>query len=455
MSERLVLPLLVGAVSAAVIGAGVLVYQAVLGDPGGRTWTAEFTNARGLVTGNDVRDDGAVVGRVTSIGLSLRGTALVRFQLSDRAAAPRADAVAAIEPADLLGDNYLSLSPGSAHAPLPGDIPADRTVDAPRLDELLDSFQPDVRDGLQELLLEGGLALDQRGGSLARATVALRPALQAAGGVLDELNTQDGSLARLIPAAERAAAQLSSRSPDLGPLLDDLSRTLGATAGAGTALGAGLAALPATLAQLRGTAGGLSSTSAAATALAAKLEPETGALADATSGLPALAGRARSAAPALSRAIRSVGSVLAAGQPAFAQLDSALPALGSQAPRISALLAELDQAAPGIAQGFFVDFPDEADESGRQPLDPFADPRRAYWRGAAVFSCEAFGVPVAAGCLDKALANLARQPPPSPAPARRAPVNPTAVRPPVNPTAVRPPANPTAVRQLLGFLLGR
>jgi hypothetical protein len=82
-------------------------------------------------------------------------------------------------------------------------------------------------------------------------------------------------------------------------------------------------------------------------------------------------------------------------------------------------MAEVDQAAPGIAQGFFVDFPDQADESGKQPFDPFADPRRAYWRGAAVFSCEAFGVPVAPGCLNRALANLVKQPPPQSAQARR------------------------------------
>src|SRR5205807_10231101 len=101
MRKRLILSLLVIAVGAVAIGGGTLVYDAVAGDPGGPTWTAEFTNARGLIAGNDVRDDGAVVGRVTSIGLSRRGTALVRFQLSNPGAAPRADAVAAIQAADL------------------------------------------------------------------------------------------------------------------------------------------------------------------------------------------------------------------------------------------------------------------------------------------------------------------------------------------------------------------
>jgi virulence factor Mce-like protein len=437
MSARAILPVLVLAAGAVALGAAALIYEAVAGNPGGPTWTAQFTNARGLLPGNDVRDDGAVVGRVTSIGLSRQGTALVRFQLPNRRAAPRADAVAAIQAADLLGDNYLSLSPGSASSPLRGPIPVSRTVDAPRLDELLDGFQPNVRDGLQTLLVESGLALDRRGGALARATVALRPALQATGAVLGELDTQNGSLARLIPNAQRAAGELASRSGDVGPLLDDLAQTLGATAGASTPLGRGLSALPATLAQLRGTAGRLTSTATAATGIASRLEPATGALAGAVRQLPELARRSQRAAPAFAAALASAGSALAAGGPGLRELSSAFPALRAEAPSIDTLMAELDQAAPGIAQGFFVDFPDQAAESGRQPFDPFADPRRAYWRGAAVFSCEAFGVPVAPGCLDRALANLAKQPPPQSAPAKQ------------------PPPRSEPARRLLGFLLRR
>jgi virulence factor Mce-like protein len=468
MRERVILPVLVLAVGAVAVGAAALVYEAVDGNPGGPTWKAQFTNARGLIPGNDVRDDGAVVGRVTSIGLSRQGTALVRFQLSNRRAAPRADAVAAIQAADLLGDNYLSLSPGDASSPLRGPIAASRTVDAPRLDELLDTFQPNVRDGLQTLLVEGGLALDRRGGALARATVALRPALEATGSVLGELDTQNGSLARLLPNAQRAAGQLASRSADVGPLLDGLSRTLGATAGASTPLGQGLAALPATLAQLRGTAGRLTSTATAATRLANRLEPTTGALAGTVQRVPELTGRAQKAAPTFAAALAGAGSALAAGGPGLRELSSAFPALRAEAPSIGTLMAEVDQAAPGIAQGFFVDFPDQAAESGRQPFDPFADPRRAYWRGAAVFSCEAFGVPVAPGCLDRALANLAKQPQPGSASAKAplprsepapqpAPQSGSAKQPP--PPSERatspPPPSSEPARQLLGFLLGR
>jgi phospholipid/cholesterol/gamma-HCH transport system substrate-binding protein len=397
-------------IAIAVAVAGWLLWQSIAGDPGGHTWTAEFTDARGLLPGNDVRDDGAIVGRVTSIGLAHDGDALVRFQLSTREAAPRQDAIAAIEPADLLGDNYMSLSPGSSPAPLHGPISATRTVDAPRLDELLDTFSPDVRDGLQTLFVEGGLALEDRGDSLSQATVALRPALSAADDVLDELNSQNGSLAQLVPPAQRAATELASRRADIGPLLSELAQTLNGTASESAALNQSVAGLPATLERVRTAAGRIADTTAAATPLAQSLEPATNTLGQVVEGLPKLTERVRSAAPEFDDVLGAARQALSAGAPALSKLATAFPVLRRQAPKLTTLLTELDAAAPGIAQGFFVDFPDQADESGKQPFDPFAEPTRAYWRGAAVFTCETFGVPVAPGCLTKALANLNKVP---------------------------------------------
>jgi ABC-type transporter Mla subunit MlaD len=475
------LPLLT--VAAAAVLAGVLLYDAVLGNPGGRTWAAEFTNARGLLAGNDVRAGGAVVGRVVSIGLTRRGTALVSFQLSAPAAAPRADAAAAIEPSDLLGDTYMSLSPGSAQVQLRGAIDTARTVNAPRLDEVLNAFSPSVRDGLGVLLTERGLALDGRGGDLARSVVALRPGLSAASAVLSELNTQNGSLARLVPVAQQAAAQLDSRRGDIGPLLEGLASTVSATAGATAPLQQGLAGLRATLGRLRDTSGRLSATADAALPLVVQLRGATAPLASVLRGVRGLTQRITQDAPAFVGTLAGASSTLASGGAGLSRLAAAFPVLRAQAPNLGSLLSELDAAMPGIAQGFFVDFPDQAAESGRQPFDPFADPRRSYWRGAAVFSCEAFGVPVAPGCMSKALANVSSVPlplardralapattgrsaqhsaPTAPTPPASTPTRPTPAAPASsstnasNPAPAPPtPPNQNPITKLLGFLLG-
>ena len=65
----------------------------------------------------------------------------------------------------------------------------------------------------------------------------------------------------------------------------------------------------------------------------------------------------------------------------------------------------IEPAAPAISEGFFVNFPDQAAEPGTQPFDPFADPRRHYWRGAALLTCQSFGVPIEPGCLSGFLAS--------------------------------------------------
>src|SRR4051794_1671544 len=123
------------------------------GSSTGSTFQAEFQDARGLVEGNDVRVDGAPAGTVEHMQLTDQGTALVTMKLDDGIVRPTADATAAIRPVDLLGDTYLALEPGSSTAPLQGTIPVSRTLNAPRLDDLLRVFGEPQRDALKVLLV--------------------------------------------------------------------------------------------------------------------------------------------------------------------------------------------------------------------------------------------------------------------------------------------------------------
>ena len=370
---------------------------------GARVYRAELRSARGLVTGNDVRIGGAIAGSVKAITLSRRGTAIVTFSLDRGVPVPRADAAASVRPVDLLGDNDLALDPGRAAAPLRGAIPVARTSDAPRLDQLLAAFRPGVRDGLRLLLVESGMALDRRGGDLGRAAIALRPALDAAQGVATELDRQNAALSRLVGDAERTVGQLELREHDLGPLVDGLDATLRTTAANATPLDATLRGAPALLGRLERTSGRLSATARAATPVAGSLRAAAGPLTGALAAFPALAARLRSSAGAVRPAVRGLRALLADGAPTLRSLAQALPGLRAVAPQTDGLLRELGPAAPLIAQGFFVNFADQAAEPGKQPFDPFANPTRSYWRGAAVFSCESFGVRVQPGCMQHLL----------------------------------------------------
>lgn len=387
------------------VAAGAAIGWTTLSGGENPTYTARFSSARGLVAGNDVRVGGAVAGRVREVRLAHDGSAEVVFTTTRRAA-PRADARAAIRPVDLLGDTYLALSPGADRAALQGPIDVTRTVNAPRLDELLRTFSPPVRDALGALIVETGLALDERGADLAATAVQLKPALTAADRVVGELDGQNHALAALVPDAERAASQLGSRADDLGPLIDSLARTLDTTAAHGSQLDATVAGLPATLTRVRRTATTLGATARAAQPVARTLRDSAPQLQAALTELRPFVARLRTTATVLRPAVRSLRRTLAGGAQSLPKLDRALRALLTATPDIQQLVAAIEPAAPGIAKGFLENFPDQAAEPGNQPLDPFADPRRRYWRGAAVMSCEAFGVPVKPGCLNDVLSGL-------------------------------------------------
>jgi phospholipid/cholesterol/gamma-HCH transport system substrate-binding protein len=385
-----------------------LVVALLSGGDSGYVVKAEFSNARGLVKGNDVRVNGAPAGTVKEIELTDRGTALVTLELHDGLPQVRSDASASIRPVDLLGDVYLSLSLGEAGEPLAGDIPAARTTNAPRLDQLLNTFQPSQRLGLRALLVETGVALDARGVDLNRAFAELRPALSATDDVMRELGSQNAALKSLVTDAQRVTGQAAPRSRDLGRLVSSLSSLVKATDARRPALDRGVAQLPATLSRVRSTADELAKTARAARPLAASLRDSAPALTTAAQRLTPFLGQAKTVARQATPTLGRVSSFLQAGGPTFTALNTGLTRLGAAAPNLNRLMDAVVPAAPAISEGFFVNFPDQAAEPGNQPFDPFADPRRHYWRGAAVVGCETFGVKVEPNCMANVLATLKR-----------------------------------------------
>lgn len=370
------------------------------------TITAEFSNARGLLPDNDVRIDGAIAGSVRKIELTDRGTALVTLDMHDGLPQARADATAAIRPVDLLGDTYVSLDLGTDGAPpLRQTLPTRQTSNAPRLSDLLNAFRPGARGGLQALLVELGVALDARGPDFNRAAIALRPAIRATDQVLAELSSQNADLASLIADARRVTAQVAPRDRELGRLVRALADTLSATAAQAPELDRGLAKLPATLAEATRVAGALERTSVAAEPLARTLGKAAPGLEIAARDLGPFLGDARRAVTQLRPVVPKLTTLLRRGAPAFRGLAAGGRALRRVAPAVASLMAALVPAAPKISEAFFVNFADQASEPGNQPDAPTVDPARRFWRGAAVFTCEAFGRPIEPGCFADYLAD--------------------------------------------------
>ncbi|UTI66864.1 MlaD family protein [Paraconexibacter antarcticus] len=428
----------------------------------GRTIRAEFTNVRGLLVGNDVRIAGAKAGRIKSIRLTAQNAALVTMSLDDGAPPVRADAVAAIRPVDLLGDIYLSLSPGHSAAPLTEAIPVARTSNAPRISDVLGAFRAPVRTGLQAVIVELGLGLERRGDDVSRAAVSLRPALEATTRLLNEVDTQTADIRGLVRDAGSMSHQLATQNRALRASINGLAGTLTPIADSGPALPGALRAAPDLLGRLERTSGLLSRTALRGRPLAIELGRAAAPLTAFLNQAPPFLRDARSTLVATRPTLRSLESVLSGGRSTVRRLASGLRRTAAAAPATADLVQAIVPAAADISDGFLRNFPDQAKEPGNQPFDPFASPDRHYWKGAAVLSCQSFGLPITPGCIDKVGGQTHRKTPPS---AHRPPPKTSALlTPPTSGADQAPgPANQsvhgtvkkalTPVQQLLGSIL--
>ncbi|WP_374213147.1 MCE family protein [Crossiella sp. SN42] len=235
---------------------------------GGTTYTAEFAEAGGLRTGNEVRVAGVKVGRVTTISLA-GNKVLVGFRLTEARLGDRT--TAAMEIKTLLGDKYLSLVPDGAR-PQPPDrpIPLARTttpfdvtdavnqlgdtvskVDSRQLADsfrvLTDTFRntpektKSALDGLSALSrtiagrddqLAALLAnTSQLSGTLAGRDEQIRRLIADAGQLLGELDRRKAAISALLRGTKELAQQLKGLVADnraqLGPALAELDKVTG------------------------------------------------------------------------------------------------------------------------------------------------------------------------------------------------------------------------------------
>lgn len=111
------------------------------------SYSAVFTDASRLATGDTVRVAGIRVGTVTDVALQSDREVLIKFD-ADRDIHLTAGTYAAIRYLNLTGDRYLDLirAPGSTRLMPPGSqIPVDRTQPALDLDLLLSGLKPVVQ----------------------------------------------------------------------------------------------------------------------------------------------------------------------------------------------------------------------------------------------------------------------------------------------------------------------
>lgn len=232
---------------------------------------------------SEVKVAGVVVGTVTGVDETSEGMSEVSMKLDgdvvDRlGTAPSA----AIRPSTLLGGKYyVELTPGGGPGAPEGAIPVERTRIAVELDAVVETLQPEAREGIRQFTEQVDETLKQDGGAaavkdfLAAAPGALRPSAP----VLTALSGErPEDLRTLISGLDDTARVLNAQEGQLDEILTSLDSTAGALDRERVAVGETVGELPATLRSTRSGMTALRGSLDRLTDTAADLEPSAEAL---------------------------------------------------------------------------------------------------------------------------------------------------------------------------------
>ncbi|MCV7278768.1 MCE family protein [Mycolicibacterium flavescens] len=159
-------------------------------------YSAIFSSASGLRSGQFVRASGVEVGKVSNVEL-VEGGSQVRVEFNvDRSLPLFEGTTAQVRYLNLIGDRYLELERGDSDRRLPGGgtIPIERTQPALDLDALIGGFRPVFR------------ALDpEKVNTIAQSIITV---FQGEGGTINDILDQTASLTSALADRDRAIGEV-------------------------------------------------------------------------------------------------------------------------------------------------------------------------------------------------------------------------------------------------------
>jgi phospholipid/cholesterol/gamma-HCH transport system substrate-binding protein len=258
----------VGSLVAAIVVVTVILMS------GGSSYSlrANFVDAGGLVTGDQVLLGPAIVGTVNSITLTPNSLAQVSMSLDSSATPVPEGTVARVYENSLSGiaGKYVVLEPGSkGNPPIPsgGLIPLQNTRSFVSLDQLFDTLDPLTRAGLRNYIQGNAASIEGRAIAANRTIQYFAPALATTSDVTRELTLDEPTFDSLLVQGAKAMQLLASRSQELTQLVSNTATTTGAIARQAQSLEQALQLFPNALNNQTSTFKGLNSTLDALTPL--------------------------------------------------------------------------------------------------------------------------------------------------------------------------------------------
>lgn len=218
-------PVAVGAISLTLIA--LLLLAAFYSDElpivgGGTSYAADFSEAAGLVPGNEVRVAGVKVGKVTKVALN-GDKVKVTFKVKDAWLGDRT--TAAIRIKTLLGQKFLALDPQGLTPLSPSQpIPKDRTLAPYDVNEAFNGLATTVGQIDTKQLADSFTVLSE---TFKDSPEHVRGALDGLSALSKTISSRDEQLAKLLDNTKQITKTLSDRNEQFEKLLSDGNVLLG------------------------------------------------------------------------------------------------------------------------------------------------------------------------------------------------------------------------------------
>lgn len=218
-------PVLVGLIGTAaliLVLALVILLPKVPAISSSRGYAADFAQAAGISSGDEVRVAGIPVGQVTSVKLD-HTVIRVGFTV-DKGTHLGSQTAASIEVATLLGTKYIELTPaGAGDLPTSTPIPVTRTAVPFDLADVTNDLQSAV-SGLD--IAQIRKALNTVSSTFADTKTATRKALTGLSGISNVIADRQAEFSRLITSAQRVTDTLNSQRSQIAALFSDADHVL-------------------------------------------------------------------------------------------------------------------------------------------------------------------------------------------------------------------------------------
>jgi ABC-type transporter Mla subunit MlaD len=319
-----------------------------------------FSDASGLVSGDQVFIGPSSVGSVQSISLTNNGQAAVVIALDGSAAPVYQGTVARIAENGLAGiaSHYVTLQPsvakGNAQIASGGTIPQSDTYAEVSLDQIFNTLNASTREGLRNIIRGEAASIQGKALEANKTLEYLDPLLQSTSNFTAALNRDEPAFDQLLVQGAQTMQLLASRSQQLTDLVGKTDAVTGAVAAQSTSLDQALALLPPTLTKSTSTFAGLRRTIAALEPLVAATKPQVKGL---TAFVTALNQFARTATPTVAELATLISSP--SGEDLTGLLQEAPSLERAAASGFPAIIASLEaQLASGQIQSLRAYTPD-------------------------------------------------------------------------------------------------